>query len=72
MIATAATAHIMALTGDEAELEKRITSLLVSGASWILMDNVTVLDSSVVKRGVDREHLAGTHPRGLQDGQRPQ
>ena len=33
MIATAATAHIMALTGDEAELEKRITSLLVSGAS---------------------------------------
>jgi hypothetical protein len=46
LIATAGTAHIMPLTGDEPEHEKRITALLMSGASWILLDNVNKLDSS--------------------------
>jgi hypothetical protein len=45
LIATGGTAHVMALTGDSAEHEKKITALLMSGASWILMDNVTTLNS---------------------------
>jgi hypothetical protein len=45
-IATGDAAHVMALMGETAEDEKRITALLVSGASWILLDNVIALDSA--------------------------
>jgi hypothetical protein len=45
-IATGGATHVMPLTGQTAEDEKRITALLVSGASWILLDNVTELDSA--------------------------
>ncbi|MDR4485126.1 MAG: DUF3854 domain-containing protein [Nitrospirales bacterium] len=39
-------APVMALTGQEVETEKRITALLLSGTSLILLDNVTVIRSA--------------------------
>jgi hypothetical protein len=37
-VATGSPAHVMTLTGDAEEHDKRITALLMSGASWILAD----------------------------------
>jgi hypothetical protein len=48
LIATGGAAHVMALTGDSTEHEKKITALLMSGVSWILMDNVTTLNSAAL------------------------
>ena len=48
MVATGRKAQVMALTGEDAELEKRITALLMSGDSWILMDNATSLKSAAL------------------------
>ncbi len=39
-------APVMALTGQEEETEKRITAMLLSGTSLILLDNVTAIRSA--------------------------
>lgn len=59
IIATGGTAPVMALTGESDEHDKRITALLMAGASWILLDNVTSLNSSALSAALTADVWRG-------------
>ena len=50
---------VMALPRDEDEIEKRITSLLMSGTSIILLDNINVLSSRSLAAALTAEEWQG-------------
>jgi hypothetical protein len=64
LIASGRKADVMALVhGNAEEHEKRITALLLAGAPWVLLDNVTSLISAPPRRGAHRHAVAGPAPR---------